>query len=69
MLKHFLNMLLIIGTGSCHFCEIWLPFGFERPEKITSEKINHKSAVDHPDHPDHYISEEIKNGVMLGPFA
>ena len=45
------------------------PLDFNRNSRITSDKINHKSAISYPDHVDVYLKEEIENKAMLGPFA
>ena len=44
------------------------PLDFDRDVHISSEKINHKSATNYPEHVDAYLKEEIDNKAMLGPF-
>ena len=44
------------------------PLDFDRHSRITSERINHKSATSYPDHVEVYLREEIENRAMLGPF-
>ena len=45
------------------------PLDFDRNSPIVSEKNNHRSAIDYPDHVSVYLKEEIENKAMLGPFV
>ena len=44
------------------------PLDFDRNHIVHSERINHKSATDYPDHVATYLQDEIANNAMLGPF-
>ena len=44
------------------------PLDFDRNSRITSEDVNHKSAISYPEHVDTYLREEIENKAMLGPL-
>ena len=44
------------------------PLDFDRNSGITSDKINHKSAIEYPDHATAYLQEELHHEAMLGPF-
>ena len=44
------------------------PLDFDRKQVVHSERINHKSATDYPDHVATYLKDEIANNAMLGPF-
>ena len=44
------------------------PLKFDRSRQLQSTEINHKSAIHYHDHVSHYIAEELKHGVMYGPF-
>ena len=50
----------------------FVKFGFSldiKPEaKFEQDMVNHPSANNFPTHVDHYISEELKHGALLGPF-
>ena len=35
---------------------------------ILTEKINHKSAIEYPEHVTAYLQKELDNKAMLGPF-
>ena len=45
------------------------PLDFDRNQDICSDKINHKSAIEYPEHVATYLREEIENKAMLGPFT
>ena len=51
------------------FIKFGFPLDIDHPENITSEKLNHKSALDHPDHVDHYISEYHHFHCILPLFS
>ena len=44
------------------------PLGFNRSCMLKNDVTNHKSAVDHPEHVQAYIDEEMKHGAIIGPF-
>ena len=44
------------------------PLDFDRSQVVHTEKINHRSATEYPDHVTTYLQEEIANNAMLGPF-
>ena len=44
------------------------PLDFDRNFDTNSDKINHKSAIEYPDHVTTYLQEELHQGAMLGPF-
>ena len=44
------------------------PLDFDRNSDINCEKINHKSAIEYPEHVTAYLQEELDNKAMLGPF-
>ena len=44
------------------------PLDFDRNSVIINQEVNHKSALDYPDHVDTYLREEIDNKAMLGPY-
>ena len=45
------------------------PLDFDRSSHKTSNKINHRSAINYSQHVDTYLTEEIDNDVMLGLFT
>ena len=45
------------------------PLDFHRETVISTEKINHKSALQFPSHVDTYLTEETEHGAMGGPYA
>ena len=45
-----------------------LPLEFDHNSDINCEKINHKSAIEYPEHVTAYLQEELDNKAMLGPF-
>ena len=62
-----------------HLREYWdrqlpllIKFGFsldfDRDSVITSQLINHKSAIEYPDHITAYLEEELQYQAILGPF-
>ena len=44
------------------------PLGFNYDSEIKSDKINHKTAIQFPEHVSHYIQEELKHDALIGPF-
>ena len=44
------------------------PLDFDRNSDTNSDKTNHKSAIEYPDHVTTYLQEELHHGAMLGPF-
>ena len=44
------------------------PLDFDRSHVVHTEKINHRSATEYPDHLTTYLWDEIANNAMLGPF-
>ena len=44
------------------------PLDFNRDSKLISADINHTSAIEHEQHIDQYIDEELKYGDLYGPF-
>ena len=44
------------------------PLDFDRNSDISSEKINHTSAIEYPEHVTAYLQEELDHKAMLGPF-
>ena len=44
------------------------PLDFDRNTGITSQKINHKSVLDYPDHVQTYLQEEMDHKAILGPY-
>ena len=50
------------------FVKFGFPLDIDRDQPIFSEKINHKSALEHPSHVEKYIAEEIQHGAIMGPF-
>ena len=44
------------------------PLDIDRCRSISSEKINHKLALEHPTHVDKYIADKISHGAIMGPF-
>ena len=45
------------------------PLDFNRETVISTEKINHKSALQFPSHVDTYLTEETEHGAMGGPYT
>ena len=44
------------------------PLDFDRNNVITHQEVNHKSALDYPDHVETYLQEEIDHKAILGPY-
>ena len=44
------------------------PLGFNRLCPLNHDVVNHKSALEFPEHIDKYIEEEQKFGAIIGPF-
>ena len=44
------------------------PLDFDRQVVLNSTETNHNSAIEYSEHVSRYIMEEIKYGVILGPF-
>ena len=44
------------------------PLDFDRTFDTNSQKINHKSATEYPEHVTAYLQEELNNEAILGPF-
>ena len=44
------------------------PLDFDRNFKLLSSCQNHASAIEHVEHVDAYIADELKYGAMYGPF-
>ena len=44
------------------------PLDLDRDSRITSQNINHKSAIEYPDHVSVYLEEELRHQAILGPF-
>ena len=44
------------------------PLDFDRNSDIICDKINHKSAIEYPEHVTAYLQEELNHKAMLGPF-
>ena len=39
-----------------------------RHNTISTEKINHKSALKYPTHVDAYLADQLEHGAMLSPY-
>ena len=50
------------------FVKFGFPLDVDREIPIHSDKINHKSALDHPTHVEKYLADEIAHGAIMGPF-
>ena len=48
--------------------EYGFPLCIDKNHVLEAEKINHKSAIDHPDDVKAYLKEEIADKAILGPF-
>ena len=69
-----------ISTSHCrHYLNYWdqqhldllefsFPLDYDRDTKLQSTKLNHKLALDYPDHIDTYIQEELHLKAMYCPF-
>ena len=44
------------------------PLDFNRNSNLVSTYVNHMSAIEHEQHIDQYIEEELKYGALYGPF-
>ena len=44
------------------------PLDFDRNSIVYNDRINHKSALQFPDHVTTYLQDEIANNAILGPF-
>ena len=44
------------------------PLDFNRNSNLVSTYVNHTSAIEHEQHIDQYIAEELKYGALYGPF-
>ena len=44
------------------------PLDFDRNSNTNFDKVNHKSAIEYPDHVTTYLQEELQHRAMLGPF-
>ena len=54
-----------------HFLEYGFPLGADDPSSVlTSDlvELNHKGAIDYPDHIDKFLQKEILKGSIIGPF-
>ena len=45
------------------------PLDYNRNFSLSSDRNNHASAVQFPDHVDAYLKDEIAHGAILGPFT
>ena len=45
------------------------PLDFNRDTPLLCDKINHKSALQYPEHVSTYLQEETDNNAILGPFT
>ena len=44
------------------------PLDFDWNHVVHTDKINHRSATEYPDHVTTYLHDEVANNAMLGPF-
>ena len=51
------------------FVKFGFPLDIDRKKRLQSDLINHKSALQFPEHVEHYLKEEIKHQAILGPFS
>ena len=51
------------------FVKFRFPLYIDRNNKLQSDLINHKSALQFPDHVEHSLKEEIQHQAILGPFS
>ena len=61
----------LFGTGNC-LSSLNMVFldslNFDRNSDTNCKKINHKSAIEYPEHVTAYLQKELDNKAMLGPF-
>ena len=50
------------------FVKFGFPLDMDKSVEIKSDMVNHPSATKFPEHVDHFISEEITHGAIIGPF-
>ena len=50
------------------FVKYGFPLDVIDKPKLKSELLNHRSALEYPEHVEHYIQEEISHEAMAGPF-
>ena len=48
--------------------EYGFPLDFDRQSQLISSEVNHTSAIEHAEHIEQYISEELRYGALYGPF-
>ena len=48
--------------------EYGFPLDLNRQSKLVSSEVNHSSAIEHAEHIEQYISEELQYGALYGPF-
>ena len=44
------------------------PLDYDRESNLSSNEVNHSSAVDYPEDVKAYLTEEIQHGAILGPY-
>ena len=59
----------LLGRPVVAITQIWIPLDFKRSSDRRDDNKNHTSTLDFPADVDAYLSEELKYGAILGPYA
>ena len=58
-----------MGLAVTITCQIWLLLDFKRDSSICYDIVNHKGAIQYPNHVTHSLKEEVEHGAIVGLFT